>query len=127
MTTFACVASLPLLATRPALRRALPPNAVKWSQAALGAGLLQVSLGITTLLMLVPVPLAAAHQAGIVVLLTTMLALVGTLRRPSKIAKLWAEARRNGTTFASGARTRMNSAAALKDVKSGMETRVNIP
>jgi cytochrome c oxidase assembly protein subunit 15 len=126
MTTFACVASLPLLATRPALRRALPPNAIKWSKVALGAGLLQVTMGITTLLMLVPVPLAAAHQAGSVVLLTTMLGLLGTLRRPSRISRMWAEAKRNGTSFSAGTRTRL-SAEALKGVKSGMEARVNIP
>ena len=34
---------------------------------------LQVALGITTLLLLVPIPLAAAHQAGAVLLLTAAL------------------------------------------------------
>jgi cytochrome c oxidase assembly protein subunit 15 len=43
--------------------------------AALG---LQVSLGIATLVLVVPVPLAAAHQSGAVLLLTaTLLALHG--------------------------------------------------
>lgn len=41
----------------------------------LGAVGLQVALGITTLLYLVPVPLAAAHQANSLVLLTTCLLL----------------------------------------------------
>ncbi len=34
------------------------------------SALLQVALGIATLLLVVPIPLAAAHQAGAVLLLT---------------------------------------------------------
>jgi cytochrome c oxidase assembly protein subunit 15 len=41
---------------------------------------IQVALGISTLLLAVPVPLAAAHQAGAVVLFTTALWLVFELR-----------------------------------------------
>lgn len=43
--------------------------------------LLQVGLGISTLLLQVPVPLAAAHQAGAVLLLSASLWLAHTLRR----------------------------------------------
>ena len=43
------------------------------SDALLAALVLQVSLGIATLLMVVPVPLAAAHQAGAVLLLAATL------------------------------------------------------
>jgi cytochrome c oxidase assembly protein subunit 15 len=39
----------------------------------LAAVILQITLGISTLLLVVPVPLAAAHQAGALILLTTML------------------------------------------------------
>jgi cytochrome c oxidase assembly protein subunit 15 len=39
----------------------------------LGAFILQASLGIATLLLVVPVPLAAAHQAGAVLLLACAL------------------------------------------------------
>jgi len=39
----------------------------------LAAVILQVTLGISTLLLVVPVPLAAAHQAGALILLTAML------------------------------------------------------
>jgi len=39
----------------------------------LAAVILQVTLGITTLLLAVPVPLAASHQAGALILLTVML------------------------------------------------------
>jgi len=43
--------------------------------------LLQVALGITTLLLVVPIPLAAAHQAGAVLLLTAAIVFRHTLRR----------------------------------------------
>ena len=39
----------------------------------LAAVILQVTLGISTLLLAVPVPLAASHQAGALILLTAML------------------------------------------------------
>lgn len=84
------------------------------------AGILQVTMGITTLLLYVPVPLAAAHQAGSVLLLTTMLGLLGALRRPSSVARIWAEA---GKTV----RAARPTGQAMKDVQSGMKARVNIP
>jgi heme a synthase len=62
------------LAARP--RRAL--------DALLAAALLQVSLGIATLLLVVPVPLAAAHQAGAVLLFTASLVACHALRDPSR-------------------------------------------
>ncbi len=40
------------------------------------AGVLQVALGIATLLLVVPVPLASAHQAGALVVLTLLVALM---------------------------------------------------
>jgi cytochrome c oxidase assembly protein subunit 15 len=48
----------------------------------LAAVLLQVSLGITTLLLVVPISLAAAHQAGAVILLTAVINAAEQLRRP---------------------------------------------
>jgi cytochrome c oxidase assembly protein subunit 15 len=53
---------------------------------------LQVLLGISTLIYLVPVPLAAAHQAGSVALLSAMVHLLITLRRPSMAARIWRKA-----------------------------------
>jgi hypothetical protein len=47
----------------------------------------QVALGISTLLYLVPVPLAACHQAGSVALLTTMLHVLLTMRFPGVAAR----------------------------------------
>ena len=43
----------------------------------------QISLGIATLLLVVPVPLAAAHQAGAVLLFTASLVTLHALRDPS--------------------------------------------
>lgn len=53
---------------------------------------LQVLLGISTLLYLVPIPLAALHQAGSVALLTTMVHLLVSLRRPGAAAQAWRRA-----------------------------------
>lgn len=49
----------------------------------------QVALGITTLLYLVPVPLAAAHQAGSVMLLSAMVHLLITMRAPGVASRNW--------------------------------------
>ncbi|KAJ3225912.1 Cytochrome c oxidase assembly protein cox15 [Clydaea vesicula] len=59
----------------------LPKNARYAVNSLLGVCILQVSLGISTLIWLVPVPLAAAHQAGSLTLLSTALWLMHTLKR----------------------------------------------
>jgi cytochrome c oxidase assembly protein subunit 15 len=57
-------------------RVALPPSARRPLDLLAVMALLQMALGIATLLLVVPIPLAAAHQAGAVLLLTlTVLAL----------------------------------------------------
>jgi cytochrome c oxidase assembly protein subunit 15 len=50
-----------------------------------GVTLLQVALGIATLLLIVPIPLAAAHQAGAVLLLTAAINFRHAVRRVSPI------------------------------------------
>lgn len=55
----------------------------------------QVTLGISTLLMYVPVSLGAAHQAGALTLFSIVLSLMHALRRPlpgsmAATQKLWA-------------------------------------
>jgi cytochrome c oxidase assembly protein subunit 15 len=63
-------------------RQALLPRAARWSVLALMAAVaLQVALGIATLLLVVPVPLAAAHQAGAVLVFTAALVAAHELRR----------------------------------------------
>jgi cytochrome c oxidase assembly protein subunit 15 len=56
-----------------ARRRALAPRARLAGHLLLGVLAVQIALGIATLLLVVPVPLAAAHQAGAVLLLTAAL------------------------------------------------------
>ncbi|HEV2188984.1 MAG TPA: COX15/CtaA family protein, partial [Stellaceae bacterium] len=77
MTTVASVLALWL-----AGRRASLPAPVKWAlHALLAIVLLQLALGIATLLLVVPIPLAAAHQAGAVLLLTAAIVLRHSLHR----------------------------------------------
>jgi len=71
MTTVACVIAL-WLAGR---RAALPHPARLALHALFAAALLQLALGVSTLLLVVPIPLAAAHQAGAVLLLTAAIML----------------------------------------------------
>ena len=87
-TTFTVLLSLPLIARSKSLRLAhLPQNVRRWANATAAAAVGQVTLGITTLLYLVPVPLAATHQAGSVVLLTCLMGLMGSLRKPGKLVQ----------------------------------------
>jgi cytochrome c oxidase assembly protein subunit 15 len=62
------------------LRANLPKPAGKALHLLLAAAVLQVALGISTLLLVVPIPLAAAHQAGAVILLTAAIVFRHTLR-----------------------------------------------
>ncbi|MBO0735703.1 MAG: COX15/CtaA family protein [Alphaproteobacteria bacterium] len=63
------------------LRSALPKPARAALHTLLGAAALQITLGISTLLLVVPIPLAAAHQAGGVLLLSAAIVWRHTLRR----------------------------------------------
>jgi cytochrome c oxidase assembly protein subunit 15 len=81
MTTAAAV----LLLWAAGLRSALPAPTRVALWALLAAAAVQVALGISTLLYVVPVPLAAAHQADAVILLTAAIVLRHTLRRPAVI------------------------------------------
>src|SRR5690349_13728094 len=77
MTTASCVVLLWLAG----IRAALPRPARLALHALLGAVLLQFALGVTTLLLVVPVPLGAAHQAGAVLLLTAAIVFRHGLKR----------------------------------------------
>ena len=66
-------------------RPALPRAARTALHALLGLAALQVALGVATLLFAVPIPLAAAHQAGALLLLTTAIVFRHTLRRPTMV------------------------------------------
>ena len=75
-TTVASVFVLWLLGQR----AALPRPAKRALQALLAVAALQLTLGVSTLLLVVPIPLAAAHQAGAVALLTAAIVSRHTLR-----------------------------------------------
>lgn len=62
-------------------RAGLPNPARTALHALLGVAALQVALGVSTLLLVVPIPLAAAHQAGAVLLLTAAIVFRHTTRR----------------------------------------------
>ncbi|WVQ86144.1 hypothetical protein IAT38_008312 [Cryptococcus sp. DSM 104549] len=79
-TTFTLLCTLPFAARR------LPFQSTRrLAGLATAAAVTQVTLGITTLLYLVPIPLAAMHQAGSVVLLTCIMAVGGSIRKPSRM------------------------------------------
>lgn len=71
-------------------KRIIPKPAFRMFHAVMGFVSLQVTLGISTLIYLVPIPLAAAHQAGALALLTTVLAFCARLKvpRPQAVAQL---------------------------------------
>ncbi|XP_064630260.1 heme A synthase COX15-like [Lineus longissimus] len=62
----------------------LPPRARMAVNALMGMALIQVSLGITTLLTYVPTPLAATHQSGSLILLSISIWLMKELKRIPK-------------------------------------------
>ncbi|PMD65676.1 cytochrome c oxidase assembly protein-like protein cox15 [Hyaloscypha bicolor E] len=70
------------------LRGALPNGARKGMLGVVHLVLLQVTLGISTLIYLVPVPLAAAHQAGALALLTGTLVLGSRVWVPRRLMAL---------------------------------------
>ncbi|GMM30702.1 Cox15 protein [Martiniozyma asiatica (nom. inval.)] len=66
------------------IKNNIPRPAYKWLNISMGAVTLQYILGISTLLLLVPTDLGAAHQAGALTLLTCALLMVNNLKKPSK-------------------------------------------
>ena len=63
-----------------ARKRQAPPHITKSIKRAMHMVLLQASLGISTVLYLVPLPLAVLHQAGSVGVLTTMMMMLHKMR-----------------------------------------------
>ena len=79
MATFTLIT----LAWASAIRRPLPKAIKNGMHTVMGFAVLQLTLGITTLIYMVPTHLAAAHQAGSLALLTAILVLLGRLRAPT--------------------------------------------
>ncbi|KAL4922269.1 cytochrome oxidase assembly protein-domain-containing protein [Aspergillus aurantiobrunneus] len=89
MTTFTSIMALWAYTRRsPNMKRLLPPAAKKGVHGVVAFAWLQVGLGLSTLLYLVPTPLASAHQAGSLFLLTWVLVLGSRVWHPSRTAKL---------------------------------------
>lgn len=89
LTTFSSVMSLwAYTHFSPAVKQLLPKAAKKGMHGVVGFTFLQVSLGITTLMYLVPTHLASAHQAGSLFLLTWVLVLGSRIWNPSRTARL---------------------------------------
>ncbi|KAG6903315.1 hypothetical protein C0995_013068 [Termitomyces sp. Mi166 len=109
-TTYVSTLLLWASSRRSALRTALPPLTRTAMTAAFAMANAQLLLGISTLLYLVPVPLAAAHQAGSVMLLSAMLHVLVTLRRPGLAANMWRQAlagTKRSSTAAAGTKARI--------------------
>ncbi|RAH57507.1 cytochrome c oxidase assembly protein Cox15 [Aspergillus piperis CBS 112811] len=89
MTTFTSIMALWAYTRRsPTMKRLLPRAAKKGVHGVVAFACMQVGLGISTLLYLVPTPLASAHQAGSLFLLTWVLVLGSRVWHPSRTAKL---------------------------------------
>lgn len=82
VTTASVITALFMYSAR--FKDALPRSVNKARHSMIGMTALQVALGITTLLTYVPVPVAAAHQTGSVVLLSSALWYLHELRRLPK-------------------------------------------
>ncbi|PWN49102.1 COX15-CtaA-domain-containing protein [Violaceomyces palustris] len=66
----------------------LPPLIPKLSYLCSAAAVAQASLGIATLVYMVPIPLASAHQAGSLALLSCLIAMIVAMRRPLPISRM---------------------------------------
>lgn len=89
MTTFTAVMALWAYTRRsPTMKQLLPHAAKKGVHGVVAFTLVQVTLGISTLLFLVPTHLASAHQAGSLFLLTWVLVLGSRVWHPSRTARL---------------------------------------
>ncbi|KAJ3532924.1 hypothetical protein NM688_g7350 [Phlebia brevispora] len=90
--TYIATTALWMSGRNPVVRAALPPLTRSLLTGAFAMANIQVLLGISTLLYLVPVPLAAGHQAGSVALFTMLLHILVSLRRPGAAARVWQQA-----------------------------------
>ncbi|KAI1822842.1 putative cytochrome c oxidase assembly protein [Xylaria intraflava] len=87
-TTFCYILALFAYARTGRIAAVLPREARKGVTGVVHLACLQVALGISTLIYMVPIPLAAAHQAGALALLTGTLVLGQRLRVPKSTIRL---------------------------------------
>ena len=89
MSTYLATALLFALSRRAAMHAALLLAALHATTAAFTMMNMQVVLGISTLPYFVPVPLAAMHQAGSVLLLSVTLHVILVLHQLGAAARVW--------------------------------------
>ena len=90
-TTFTAVMALWVFARTGAMQKVLPRAAQRGVHGVVGFVFLQVALGITTLLYLVPTGIASAHQAGSLALLTWTIVLGSRVWFPAHAARVLAQ------------------------------------
>ena len=89
MSTYLATALLFASSRRAVVRVALPSAALRATTVSFAMMNVQAALGISTLLYLLPVPLAATHQVGSVMLLSAVLHVILALRLPGTAARAW--------------------------------------
>ena len=88
-TTFSAIIALFTYSrVSPTVKTLLPAGSRKAMHGVVGFACLQVALGISTLIYLVPLPLASAHQAGSLALLSYVLVLGGRTWVPNRTVHL---------------------------------------
>lgn len=90
-TTFTAIMTLFAYSRVLKVRRVLPRNLSRGMHGLVGFACLQVALGITTLLYLVPTHVASAHQAGALALLSMATVVAGRARVSPRTLKLVAK------------------------------------
>jgi len=88
MTTFSAITALYCVSRRRSIKAVLPANVLRGTTGALHLVLMQATLGISTLIYIIPMWLAAMHQAGSLALLTGLLVLRGRMISPQRLNKL---------------------------------------
>ena len=88
-TTFLSILVMHIYSSQ--IKQHLPKYVRNAMRTTMGLALLQVTLGISTLIYLVPIPLAAAHQAGSLALLTGTLVLAHRTSPPKLATELMAK------------------------------------
>lgn len=85
VTTFCTVLALFAYSRKGSVARLLPKNAKKGAKGLVHLVTLQAALGISTLIYMIPIPLAAAHQAGSLLVFTMAMVLAQRLRGPGPV------------------------------------------
>lgn len=88
VSTFCAIVALFAYSRTGRVAAALPKDAKKGATGLVHLVCLQVALGISTLIYMVPIPLAAAHQAGSLAVLTGALVLAHRLRVPKPTLRM---------------------------------------